>query len=103
MFAKVGVRLVFVAAFPGSKMDGCSFRLDDGTLVIGISGRGRRFDKVLFTLLHEVAHVLLGHLDNEQLIIATKAKAQHSDRRAKLMSRPRRGFCQPHFPPYPSG
>lgn len=69
MFAKVGVRLVFVGAFPGSKMDGCSFLLDDGTPVIGISGRGRRFDKVLFTLLHEVAHVRLGHLDDDQLII----------------------------------
>jgi HTH-type transcriptional regulator/antitoxin HigA len=69
MFAAVGVRLVFVEAFPGSKMDGCSFLLTDGQPVIGVSGRGRRLDKVLFTLLHEVAHILLGHLDDDQVVI----------------------------------
>lgn len=68
LFAAVGVRLVFVEAFPGSKMDGCSFNLD-GAPVIGISGRGRRLDKVLFTLLHEIAHVIRGDLDGENVII----------------------------------
>ncbi len=68
-FAAVGVHLVFVEAFPSSKMDGCSFLLDDGSAVIGISGRGKRLDKVLFTVLHEVAHVMLGHLDQQQYII----------------------------------
>lgn len=68
-FAEVGIRLVFVEAFPGSKMDGCSLLFDDGSPVIGISGRGKRFDKVLFTLLHEVAHIHLGHLDDSPLVI----------------------------------
>ncbi len=68
LFAEVGVRLVFVEAFPGSKMDGCSFLIEDNP-VIGISGRGKRFDKVLFTLLHEAAHIDLGHLDQETLVI----------------------------------
>ncbi|MEE6282874.1 HigA family addiction module antitoxin [Georgenia sp. MJ170] len=69
MFAEVGVRLVFVEAFPGSKMDGCSSLFGTGGPVIGISGRGKRLDKVLFTLLHEVAHIHLGHLDKKPLII----------------------------------
>jgi HTH-type transcriptional regulator/antitoxin HigA len=69
LFAKVGVHLVYVEAFPSSKMDGCSFLLDDGSPVIGISGRGRRLDKVLFTLLHEVAHILLGHLEQRRYIL----------------------------------
>ncbi len=69
MFADVGVRLVFVGAFPTSKMDACAIALEGGAPVIGISGRGKRLDKVLFTLLHEVAHVLLGHLDKQILII----------------------------------
>lgn len=68
LFADVGVRLVYVEAFPGSKMDGCSFLLEDNP-VIGISGRGKRFDKVLFTLLHEVAHISLGHLDDKSIVI----------------------------------
>lgn len=66
--AAVGVRLVYVESFPGSKFDGCSFLLD-GVPVIGLSGRGQRFDKVLFSLLHELAHILLGHLDHEELIV----------------------------------
>jgi HTH-type transcriptional regulator/antitoxin HigA len=61
VFADVGVRLVYVEAFPASKIDGASF-LFDGSPVIGISGRGQRLDKVLFTLLHEMAHVTLGHI-----------------------------------------
>ncbi len=75
LFAEVGVRLVFVEAFPGSKMDGCSFLLDDGGPVVGISGRGKRFDKVLFTLLHEVAHIKLGHLDGESLVIDDRGES----------------------------
>lgn len=75
LFAEVGVRLVFVEAFPGSKMDGCSFLLDDGGPVVGISGRGKRFDKVLFTLLHEVAHINLGHLDGESLVIDDRGES----------------------------
>lgn len=68
MFADVGIRLTFVEAFPGSKMDGCSL-IDEGRYVVGISGRGRRLDKVVFTLLHEVAHILKGHLDNGQTVV----------------------------------
>lgn len=74
-FAEVGVRLVFVEAFPGSKMDGCSLLLDDGGPAIGISGRGKRFDKVLFTLLHEIAHIKLGHLDGESLVIDDRSES----------------------------
>jgi HTH-type transcriptional regulator/antitoxin HigA len=69
LFAEVGVRLVYVEAFPSSRMDGCSFLLDDNSPVIGISGRGKRLDKVLFTLLHEVAHILLDHLKQRRYII----------------------------------
>lgn len=62
LFAEVGVRLVYVEAFPGSKMNGATFLLDDnaGQPVIAISGRGKRLDKVLFTLLHELAHLVRG-------------------------------------------
>lgn len=63
MFAEVGVRLAYVEAFPASRIDGASFTLG-GSPVIGISGRGQRLDKVLFTLLREVAHIVLGHVDD---------------------------------------
>lgn len=75
--AGVGVRLVYVEAFPSSKIDGCSFMLD-GAPVLGISGRGKRLDKVLFTLLHEIAHVTLGHLTGDALIVDDDSDALHS-------------------------
>ena len=69
VFAGAGVRLVFVEAFPGSKMDGCSLLHDDGRPIIGISGRGKRFDKVLFTILHEVAHIVRDDLKDHRVVI----------------------------------
>jgi HTH-type transcriptional regulator / antitoxin HigA len=67
-FAEVGVVLVYVEALPGAKIDGCAFFLD-GTPVIGLSGRGKRLDKILFTLLHETAHLTLGHVNSDEVVI----------------------------------
>lgn len=67
LFAEVGVRLVYVEAFPSSKIDGASFIMED-TPVIGLSGRGHRLDKVLFTLLHEAAHVYLDHIADDVIL-----------------------------------
>lgn len=68
LFAKVGVKLVYVESFPSSKIDAAAF-LQGGSPVIALSGRGQRMDKVLFALLHEVAHILLGHLDENFLVL----------------------------------
>ncbi|MBY6709090.1 MULTISPECIES: XRE family transcriptional regulator [unclassified Rhodococcus (in: high G+C Gram-positive bacteria)] len=62
-----GVRLVYVEALPGAKIDGCAMFVD-GYPVIGVSGRGKRLDKVLFTLLHEIAHILRGHVDDGPIV-----------------------------------
>lgn len=67
-FREVGVRLVFVDAFPSAKIDGGAMFVD-GYPVIGLSGRGKRLDKVLFTLLHEIAHIMLEHVDAERYIV----------------------------------
>lgn len=70
-FADVGVRLVHVEQFSGGKISGVAFRLDanDRAAVIALSGRGRRLDKVLFTLLHESAHVVLGHTHANHVVL----------------------------------
>jgi HTH-type transcriptional regulator/antitoxin HigA len=60
-FAEVGVRLVHVARFDKSKIDGAAYRDGDGP-VIALSGRIARFDSLLFTLLHEIAHIHAGHV-----------------------------------------
>jgi HTH-type transcriptional regulator/antitoxin HigA len=68
ILAQVGVRLVYVEALPGAKIDGCAFFLD-GTPVIALSGRGKRLDKILFTLLHELAHLVLRHVKPDEIIV----------------------------------
>ena len=37
--------------------------------MIGLSGRGKRLDKILFTLLHETAHLTLGHVNPDEIIV----------------------------------
>lgn len=66
--ADVGVRLVYVEALPGAKIDGCAMWVGKHP-VIGLSGRGKRLDKVLFALLHEIAHILHGHVEKDQVIV----------------------------------
>ena len=78
LFAKSGVALVYVEAFPASKIDGCSFILENGRPAIALSGRGKRLDKVLFTLLHEVAHILLDHLGERGLILDDPDDSPHA-------------------------
>lgn len=72
LFAAAGVKLVHIDTFPTSKLDGCAFVID-GTPVIGLTGRGKRLDKVFFTLLHEAAHILLGHVGSTPIVDETDA------------------------------
>lgn len=58
-FADLGVRLVHVKPLPGGRIDGVSLKLGEHPM-IALSGRGKRLDKVLFTLLHECAHIVNG-------------------------------------------
>ena len=61
--ADCGIVLITLLPLKSSKMDGAAMRLDDGTPVIGLTSRGDRMDGYVFTLLHEMAHICLGHLD----------------------------------------
>ncbi|MFE5478066.1 MULTISPECIES: HigA family addiction module antitoxin [Nocardia] len=62
LFAQFGIRLLYVQPFKSGKIDGGAYLDDSGTPVIGISGRIQRIDSVVFTLLHELAHLHLDHL-----------------------------------------
>lgn len=77
-FAEVGVKLVHIDTFPTSKLDGCAFVVD-GSPVIGLTGRGKRLDKVFFTLLHEAAHILLDHVGSRPIVDEVDAE-QDTDR-----------------------
>jgi HTH-type transcriptional regulator / antitoxin HigA len=82
-FSNAGVRLVYVEALPGAKIDGCAMFVD-GHPVIGLSGRGKRLDKVLFTLLHEIAHILRGHVNADNLIVEDLDDGQESAREREV-------------------
>ena len=57
-----GVCLVFSEGLRGGKLDGAVTFLGDGRPAIGLTTRNNRFDSLLFTLLHECAHLTLGHI-----------------------------------------
>lgn len=61
-FAECGVIVVFSEGLPGGKLDGAVTFLAEGRPLIGLTTRGDRFDSVLFTLLHEAAHLTLAHI-----------------------------------------
>ena len=64
LFGDCGVCLVFAQGLRGGKLDGAVTLLPDGRPVIGLTTRGDRFDSLLFTLIHECAHLTLGHIDS---------------------------------------
>lgn len=57
-----GVVLVVEPGLKGSKLDGAALFTDRGTAVVGLTARYDRFDMFVFTLLHELAHLILGHV-----------------------------------------
>jgi HTH-type transcriptional regulator / antitoxin HigA len=59
--ADCGVSLVVELPLRNSKMDGI-VSFSTGTPVIGLTTRGDRMDGFVFTLLHEIAHLTLGHV-----------------------------------------
>lgn len=62
ILAELGIILVYVYALPGMNADGAVFQLNAGQPVIAMSLRFPRLDYFWFTLLHELAHLVL-HAD----------------------------------------
>jgi HTH-type transcriptional regulator / antitoxin HigA len=61
MLLNRGIVLVLERAIPGMKLDGVVFSFEDGHPVIGLSLRYSRLDIFWFTLMHELAHIVLHH------------------------------------------
>ena len=59
ILAEFGIILVYVCALPGMRADGAVFHLSTGHPVIAMSLRFPRLDYFWFTLLHELAHLVL--------------------------------------------
>ena len=67
-----------------SRISGVIKLFVDGHPVIGLSGRGKRLDKVLFTLLHEIAHIPSGHVNADNLIVEDLDDGQESAREREV-------------------
>ena len=59
--ADCGIALVFLPHFKGSFLQGASF-IDGNKIVVGLTVRGKDADKFWFSLFHELAHIVLGHV-----------------------------------------
>lgn len=68
MLMQCGIRLVFVEALKGSKIDGACLWLNDHSPVIGMSLRFDRMDNFWFVLRHELEHVIQGHGKSEPMM-----------------------------------
>lgn len=79
MLAQLGIVLVVLPHLPGTHLDGASLRRGDGVPVIALTLRRDRIDSFWFTLLHELAHVVL-HLTSERTFILDDLDISSSER-----------------------
>lgn len=61
LLADCGIALVFLPHIGGSFLHGATF-YDKNKIVIGLTVRGKMADKFWFSLFHEIAHIVLGHI-----------------------------------------
>ena len=61
MLAECGIALIFLPHLKGSFLQGASF-MDGNKIVVGLTARGKDADKFWFSLFHEIAHIVLGHV-----------------------------------------
>ncbi|MCI8283714.1 MAG: HigA family addiction module antidote protein [Firmicutes bacterium] len=63
MLADCGIALIFLPYIKSSFLHGATFN-DGDKIVIGITVRGKDADKFWFSLFHEFAHIIYGHIRN---------------------------------------
>lgn len=59
--ADCGIALVFLSHLKGSFLQSATF-FDGNKIVVGLTARGKDADKFWFSLFHELAHIVLGHV-----------------------------------------
>lgn len=59
--AECGIALIFLPHLKGSFLQGATFP-DGNKIVMGLTARGKDADKFWFSLFHELAHIILGHV-----------------------------------------
>lgn len=62
--ADCGIAIVFLPHIGGSFLHGATF-YDKNKIIIGLTVRGRDADKFWFSLFHEIGHIILGHVNQD--------------------------------------
>lgn len=78
ILAEQGIILIYEKSLPSLKMDGAVFLLPSGVPVIALSLRYNRLDSFWFTLLHELAHIVL-HYETLQTPIIDDLEGSEQD------------------------
>lgn len=65
LLANCGIAMVFLPHIGGSFLHGATF-LDGNKIVVGLTVRGKDADKFWFSLFHELAHIIYGHIGNSE-------------------------------------
>ncbi len=65
LLSECGIALVFLPHIGGSFLHGATF-YDGDKIVIGLTVRGKDADKFWFSLFHELAHIIYGHISRAE-------------------------------------
>ncbi|MBX8497647.1 HigA family addiction module antitoxin [Pseudomonas cichorii] len=98
VLAEAGVRLVFIEAISGSKIDGACFWLAEDKPVIGMSLRFDRIDNFWFVLRHEIEHVLREDGKNSDIPILDLdlgSESNELEESERLANEAAQEFCVP--------
>jgi HTH-type transcriptional regulator/antitoxin HigA len=76
---KLGIRVVIESSLPGMRTDGASFVLKNIGPVIGLTLRYDRLDSFWFTLLHEIAHIILHLRSNSEAVFVDSIEDEDAD------------------------
>ena len=87
ILAEFGIILVYVCALPGMNADGAVFRLSTGHPVIAMSLRFPRLDYFWFTLLHELAHLVLHANELKETVFFDVESGEDNDKIEKAANR----------------
>lgn len=80
ILSKCGIAVVFLPHIGGSFLHGATF-YDKNKIVVGLTVRGKDADRFWFSLFHEIGHILLGHINQEDG--TTEDDEKDADRFAK--------------------
>ena len=87
ILAGLGIILVYIYALPGMNADGAVFHLSTGQPVIAMSLRFPRLDYFWFTLLHELAHLVLHPDQLRDPVFYDVEASEEKDRAEKAANR----------------